>query len=106
MRGEAAVGRRSALAEYSLDYLRAMLTTTASVTVLAYCLWAFEGSAAEQPSGWTAISAVPFVLGIMRYGLVLQGGKGEDPQDVVIGDRTLQVIGLVWLALLIAGIVG
>jgi decaprenyl-phosphate phosphoribosyltransferase len=104
--GEEAVQRRSALAEYSLDYLRATLTTTASVTILAYCLWAFEGSAVQQPSEWTAMSAVPFVLGIMRYGLVLQGGEGEDPQDVVLGDRVLQVVGLVWLTLLISGVVG
>jgi decaprenyl-phosphate phosphoribosyltransferase len=104
--GEEAARRRSSLAAYTHDYLRGMLTTTASVTVLAYCLWAFEGSAAQEPSAWTALSAVPFVMGIMRYGLVLEQGKGEEPQDVVMGDRTLQVLGLAWVALLIVGVVG
>jgi decaprenyl-phosphate phosphoribosyltransferase len=104
--GEEAARRRSSLAAYTHDYLRGMLTTTASVTVLAYCLWAFEGSAAQEPSAWTALSAVPFVMGIMRYGLVLEQGKGEEPQDVVLGDRTLQALGLAWVALLCVGVVG
>lgn len=95
---------RPVLAEYTTEYLRALLSTTAGVTVIAYCLWAFQGSAHQHPSGWTAVSAVPFVLGIMRYGLLLEQGHGEEPEQVVIGDRTLAAIGAVWLLLLIVGV--
>lgn len=101
--GELAERTRPVLAQYSTDYLQAVLGTTAGVTVLAYCLWAFEGSAHHQPSGWTALSAVPFVLGIMRYGLLLEHGHGEEPEEVFARDKQLLAIGAVWLALLLFG---
>lgn len=96
---------RGVLSVYSRDYLRAMLSTTAGVTVVAYCLWAFQGSLHERASSWTAVSAVPFVLGIMRYGLLLEQGHGEEPEEVLRGDRHLRVIGVLWLAALAAGII-
>jgi decaprenyl-phosphate phosphoribosyltransferase len=102
--GADAARRRAALAEYSEDYLRAMLSTVAGVTVLAYCQWAFEGSPAEEPSEWSGLSAVPFVLGVMRYGLLVDQGHGEEPEEVVFGDRVLQGIGVAWLGLLAAGV--
>jgi decaprenyl-phosphate phosphoribosyltransferase len=103
--GDDAHQRRAALAHYSQDYLRAILSTTAGVTVLAYCLWAFEGTPANPASGWTALSAVPFVLGMMRYGLLVDQGHGEEPEEIVFGDRVLQAIGGVWLMLLIVGVI-
>jgi decaprenyl-phosphate phosphoribosyltransferase len=99
--GDAA--RRAVLAEYSRDYLESMLSTAAAVTVIAYCLWAFEGRAAATP--WTELSAVPFVLGLMRYGLLVSQGHGEEPEEILLRDRVLQGIGAVWLALLAIGIV-
>jgi len=90
---------RPVLTQYTAEYLRGLLSTTAGVTVIAYCLWAFEGSANQHPSGWTAVSAIPFVLGIMRYGLLLEQGHGEEPEQVVMGDRTLLAIAASWVAL-------
>jgi decaprenyl-phosphate phosphoribosyltransferase len=102
--GELAERTRTVLSQYSTDYLQALLGTTAGVTVLAYCIWAFEGSPHHtHPSGWTAVSAVPFVLGIMRYGLLLEHGHGEEPEEVFGKDRQLIALGAVWLALLLLG---
>ena len=42
---------------------------------------------------------VPFVLAILRYALILDGGGGGAPEDVVLGDRPLQLTGLAWLVL-------
>jgi decaprenyl-phosphate phosphoribosyltransferase len=80
------------------------LSTAAGVTVLAYCLWAFEAHDGEAASAWHAVSAVPFTLGVMRYGLLVDQGHGEEPQDVVIGDRTLQLLGVAWLLFLALGV--
>ena len=104
--GELAERTRPVLAEYTIEYLRALLSTTAGVTVIAYCLWAFQGSAHQHPSSWTAASAVPFVMGMMRYGLLLEKGHGEEPEQVILGDRSLLLIGAIWLVLIVAGVVG
>ena len=36
------------------------------------------------------------MLAILRYALRLDQGDGGAPEDVVLGDRTLQVLGLLW----------
>ena len=97
--------RRAALAEYSSEYLRALLSTTAAVTVVAYVLWSFERHGGDPASRWTILSAVPFVLGIMRYGLLVDQGHGEEPEEIVLGDRVLQGIGAVWLLCLAVGVI-
>ncbi len=95
--------RRPVLAEYSEDYLRAMLATTAGVIVVAYCIWCFEARGGHAQSALTSASAVPFVLGIMRYGLLVDQGHGEEPEQLVLGDRTLLGLAVCCLALLAAG---
>jgi decaprenyl-phosphate phosphoribosyltransferase len=102
---EEARRRRPVLAAYSEEYLRAMLATTAGVVVTAYCIWCFEGRGGEPASTWTTASAVPFVLGIMRYGLLVDSGHGEDPEVVLFGDKTLLGLGAACLALLALGVV-
>jgi decaprenyl-phosphate phosphoribosyltransferase len=103
--GEDAHARRRVLADYSQDYLRAMLSTTAGVIVVAYCIWAFDDRGTGGTSFWTAASAVPFVLGIMRYGLLVDQGHGEEPEELLLGDRTLLALALACLGLLALGVV-
>jgi decaprenyl-phosphate phosphoribosyltransferase len=100
--GGAATARR-VLAEYSEDYLRAMLATTAGVVVVAYCIWCFEERGGHAQTWVTSASAVPFVLGIMRYGLLVDQGHGEEPEQVLLGDATLLALAAAWLALLVLG---
>lgn len=95
--------RRPVLAAYSEDYLRAMLATAAGVTVVAYCLWCFEARSGEPPTFWTTASAVPFVLGVMRYGLLVDQGRGEEPETMLLSDRTLLGLAAACLALLAIG---
>jgi len=95
---------RRVLAEYSEDYLRAMLATIAGVIVVAYWIWAFETRAGETPSFFKAASSVPFVLGIMRYGLLVDQGHGEEPEQVLLGDRTLLGLVAVCIGLLALGV--
>jgi decaprenyl-phosphate phosphoribosyltransferase len=95
--------QRRVLAEYSEEYLRALLATIAGVIVVAYCIWAFDRAGAGS---WaTSASAVPFVLGIMRYGLLVDQGHGEEPEALLFGDRTLLGLVVACLALLALGTV-
>ncbi len=99
-----ALATRRVLEHYSAEYLRSLLSTSAGVLVLAYCLWAFEGRPEDGPSGWTAVSAVPFVLGVMRYGLLVDHGHGEEPEQLLLADRQLQLLVAGWLVLILIGV--
>jgi decaprenyl-phosphate phosphoribosyltransferase len=49
--------------------------------------------------GWAQLSVAPFVVGILRYAVDIDRGSAGAPEDVVLGDRGLVTIGLLWLAL-------
>ena len=95
--GSASASRRS-LQQYSESYLRFIWTMAAGVTVVVYILWALNGVQAN-PDGqvWGRISVAPFVLGLLRYAADIDRGSAESPEEVVLADRHLQVIGAVWL---------
>ncbi len=97
--GADAATRRS-LQDYSESYLRFIWTMAAGVTVVVYLLWALNGSHGSPQLGWGPISAAPFVLGLLRYAADIDRGTAESPEEIVLSDRHLQVIGLVWLVTL------
>jgi decaprenyl-phosphate phosphoribosyltransferase len=82
---------------YPIEYLSHVRWTAAAVTLAAYCLWAFEKASESTASVWFQLSIVPFVLAIMRYGLLVEEGRGGAPEDVIVDDRPLQLISLVWV---------
>ncbi len=95
---------RATLEEYSESFLNFVRAVAASVTVTAYCLWAFENAATTGDETWFRLSIVPFVLAILRYGHLVDKGEGGAPEDVVLGDRVLQVLGLLWVAAFAVGL--
>ena len=98
--------QRRSLAGYTPTYLRFVWATAAAVTMTAYCLWAFEVGAAPSTLPWAQWSVVPFVLAILRYGVDVDRGKAEAPEDVVLHDRVLLIIGLAWVVLFGLGALG
>jgi decaprenyl-phosphate phosphoribosyltransferase len=95
--GAGASGFRAVLEAYSPSYTAYVRSVTSGAVLVAYCLWAFEkadGSGAFFP--WYQLSILPFVMAVLRYALVLDQGRGSAPEEIVLGDRTLQVIGLAW----------
>lgn len=98
--GEARSGTRRTLGVYTLGYLRFVWSLAAAVTVAAYCLWAFENAAAAtSPLPLHQLSIAPFVVAVLTYALVIETGEAGAPEEVVLGNRTLQVLSLVWLVL-------
>jgi len=97
---------RKSLSGYSPTYLRFVWATSAAVTITAYCLWAAEVSRAPSTMPWAAWSVVPFVLAILRYAVDVDRGLAEAPEDVVLRDRVLVILGLIWLALFGLGALG
>jgi decaprenyl-phosphate phosphoribosyltransferase len=107
--GEEGPRMRPSLQAYSASYLRFVWTLAAGIAVAAYCLWAFEVSVvadAESLAPWLALSVAPFVVGVLRYSLTIDQGGAGAPEDILRSDRGLQCIGLVWLAVFVAGVIG
>ena len=95
---------RATLEAYSLGFLGYVRSVSSGVTILAYCLWAFEKADVAGVPILFQLSIIPFVLAILRYALLLDAGRGGAPEEVVIGDRPLQMLGLVWVGLFAAGV--
>jgi decaprenyl-phosphate phosphoribosyltransferase len=107
--GEDAARTRRSLNLYSGTYLRFVWTAAASVLLGAYCLWAFEVAEINVDrvsAPWAAISVAPFVLAILRYARDVDSGEAGEPEDIVLRDRRLQVIGLAWLVVFTLGAAG
>jgi decaprenyl-phosphate phosphoribosyltransferase len=99
-------GTRRSLAGYTPTYLRFVWATSAAVTITGYCLWAFEVSAAPSTLPWAAWSVLPFVLAVLRYAVDVDRGDAEAPEDVVLRDRMMLLLGLIWLVLFGLGALG
>ena len=103
--GEGVGATRSTLTAYSLEYLRMVLAVSLGATLVAYCTWAF---ATKEISGSTwpsyELSIVPMLAALMRYLLVLERGDGGAPEEVFANDRTLQVLGAIWVVIFGLGV--
>lgn len=88
---------RVSLQHYSLPLLDQLISVVASPTLLAYSLYAFSAHSGER-GPWMMLT-VPFVLyGILRYlYLVHQKGLGAAPEQVLLGDRALQIDIFLWV---------
>jgi decaprenyl-phosphate phosphoribosyltransferase len=97
---------RATLGMYSANYLQYLRAVTTGVMLVAYCLWAFDKSAALHNEGpWFELSIVPFTMAILRYALLVDQGEGGAPEDLIFKDRPLQIFGLLWVVVFGIGIV-
>ncbi|MEU5462738.1 decaprenyl-phosphate phosphoribosyltransferase [Streptomyces althioticus] len=97
---------RALLTEYTTGYLRFVWQLAAGVAVLGYCLWALEEGGVPHTSvlPWRQLSVVAFVLAVLRYAVFADRGTAGEPEDVVLGDRALALIGLAWAAMYAAAV--
>jgi decaprenyl-phosphate phosphoribosyltransferase len=103
--GDEAASLRPTLGVYSAPFLAQLQTVATSVVLVGYCLWAFEKAAASASSvPWFQLSIVPFALAVLRYALLIDTGHGGAPEEVVLGDRSLQLMGLAWAAVFVVGV--
>jgi len=102
--GDDGESHRSTLGAYTASFLRHVRSVASGVTMTAYCLWAFEKAQGSSGAIWFELSIVPFVLGVLRYALLVDAGHGGAPEDVVLGDRTLQILGLSLAVLFAVGV--
>ncbi len=104
--GDGSLEHRRTLGEYSTAFLGYVIAVSSGVMITAYCLWAFENANANGDTTWFRLSIVPFVIAVMRYALVVDQGGGGAPEEVVLSDRVLQLVGVIWILTFALGVHG
>jgi len=92
---------RATLSRYSLGSLRLTLAAAASIAGIAYISWAFT-----RPSHvvWYALSIVPFLMWLARYAVLIGAGAGQAPEELILRDRALLALSVVWGLLFLGGV--
>ena len=97
------VAIRPVLERYTPTYLRFVWTMSAGVLVTTYALWAFAMHQAT-PNEWSVMSIVPFVVALLRYAVDVDSGAAGEPEEVVLHDRMLLLLGGIWVVCLMASV--
>ncbi len=97
------VAIRPVLDSYTDTYLRFVWTLSAGVLVTTYSLWAF---ALRQTSTneWSVVSIVPFVMALLRYAVDVDSGAAGEPEEIVLHDRLLLILGAIWAGCLMGSV--
>jgi decaprenyl-phosphate phosphoribosyltransferase len=99
---------RAVLRLYTAEFLHSALTLSATVVVTAYCLWAIDTSSTGLSSIKhelipVRLSMVPVVLAILFIMRGAESSEGESPEDLLLKNRTVQVLAVVWAGLIFTG---
>ena len=99
---------RPALADYSVEFIDVALAVLASAVIGFYCLFTVSDYAIDRyGSDLLYLTTFFVVAGVLRY-LQLVIGKGTDagPTEIALGDRFIQVTGVLWaIAFILIGYV-
>ena len=104
--GEEAAAHRMILADYSTTFIDNMISALTAMTVMSYALYTIDPRTVQGLGTDALVLTVPFVLfGIFRYlHLVHHREGGGSPTMVVLTDRGMQAVILVWFGLCVAAI--
>ncbi|MCB9521856.1 MAG: decaprenyl-phosphate phosphoribosyltransferase [Myxococcales bacterium] len=99
--GDDAAAHRGILAEYSTPFIDKMISALASMTVMSYALYTIDPRVSQRLGTDGLVLTVPLVLfGVFRYlYLVHQHQKGGSPTEIVLTDRSVQTIVLLFVGL-------
>ena len=109
--GEDRGGHRATLDAYSISYLRIVVAISATGTIVGYALWAFGLDAAavavhHHDGIFFQLSIIPILLALLHFALLIDQGHGARPEELVLGDRQLQILGVLWAVLFAIGVYG
>lgn len=98
----AAGGTRATLAVYTPSYLAHVRAMASGAMIVTYCLWVLQEHTGAAKACY-ALSIVPLVLIVLRHALLVDRGMGEEPEELALGDRPLQLFAGLMLLLLALG---
>ncbi len=96
---DTAARHRATLSQYSADLLNQLLSTSAGMALVTFMLYIMDTKSQtvvfdKQPLLFT----FPLVAyGLFRYAMLIESGKVTGPTDVILKDRVLPVVILVWM---------
>ncbi|MEV5408052.1 decaprenyl-phosphate phosphoribosyltransferase [Thermopolyspora sp. NPDC052614] len=91
---------RATLVTYTPSYLAHVRAMASGAMIVTYCMWALQ----VQGDAFYGVSIIPFVLVVLRHNLLVDRGLGEEPEELALRDRPLQIYMALLVALLVAGI--
>lgn len=100
---------RVTLDAYSPQFLRTVLAIAAGGAIIGYALWAFSlqtAAAHHHDPIWYQLSTIPVFIALLRYTFLVEAGHGAKPEELVLADRPLQVLGACWVFLFVLAIYG
>lgn len=98
---------RATLEQYSTSFLRTVLATATAGAMVGYCIWAFDLQTAALHNHdpiWFQTSIIPMMLALLRYSFLVDSGRGGSPEELLLADRVMQVLAVVWVALFAIGV--
>ncbi len=104
LRPAAGDSSRAVLAQYPQAWLQQVVGVALTGALLSYAMWAFQDLGTDVFPPVVALSVAPFLVVLLRYGLLLAQGGGERPERLVWADLPLLIAGATWAALLTIGL--
>ena len=99
---------RKVLADYTSEFLHSALTLSATVVVTGYCLWAFDtsstGLAFHHHVLAIRLSVLPVVYAVLFIMRSADAGDGAAPEELLLHNRTVQILVLLWVVALAIGV--
>jgi decaprenyl-phosphate phosphoribosyltransferase len=94
---------RQVVKQYTSEFLYSSTAISVAVCVTSYCFWAFRQSI--NPF-WFQISVLPFVMALFQYRWISERDGIEAPEDAILRDFPLLILGLLCAISLSIGIHG
>ncbi len=100
---EGGVKQRNILAQYSMSFIDQMTSILAATAIVTYTFYTVSPETISKFGSDKLIYTVPMVIyGILRYLYLIHIQElGENPSDVFLHDRPLQINMAIWLACVI-----
>ncbi len=98
----AGTGGRQVLTHYSGRGLHLLQAACAGLALLSYGFWVFAQDIAND--ALAMVSLFPLAAAFARYSADIETGRGEDPEDILLGDAIFGVLVLAWAVTYVAAV--
>lgn len=93
---------RQVLKGYNINFLDKAMNSMMTLSIVFYSLWTIDFNVISSITNLSLLITVPIVIiGMFRYSLIIEGDSYADPTDVILSDRLLQLIIIVFVIYII-----